>query len=288
MAARRTLGSAIAEHRPNHIFSLFSGGHDSVSVTHFAASTLGNGLAGIVHINTGIGIPETRQYVRETCKSFGWNLLEYKATENTNAKGEPDPQVYEDLVVRLGFPGARTKANGHGMMYARLKERQLRRLARDYGASSKHPIMLIAGCRKEESTRRMGNTKAIDRQGRFVWVNPFLDMTALDCSEYMKREGIPRNPVKDRLHISGECLCGAFAKPGELSEIELWYPKTAAHIKRIEAKVREAGFPWGWEESPPAWWTNRQTAKKAGQSDAFEEEAEREIQYLCVGCTKGD
>lgn len=111
-------------------------------------------------------------------------------------------------------------------------------------------------------------------------------MTAIDCSEYMERHQIPRNPVKDLIHMSGECLCGAFAHKGELAEIELWYPDTAAEIRRIEARVREAGFPWGWEEQPPQWWTDRKKVAQSGQQDAFEAEAEAEIQHLCTGCGK--
>lgn len=282
--AQGYIETAIEQHQPTHIFSLFSGGHDSCSVTHFAARVLGNRLTGVVHVNTGIGIPQTRQYVRETCEQHGWNLLEYKATENVNAKGEPAPVIYEDLVTAYGFPGG----FHHRKMYNRLKERQLERLARDFGASSREPIMLISGCRKEESTRRMGTTKPIDPQGRMVWVAAFADLSGVDCSTYMEREGIPRNPVKDYLHMSGECLCGAFAHPGELAEIELWYPETAAEIKRIERNVRAAGFPWGWEEQPPAWWADRKKAEAAGQQDAFEEEREAAIEYLCTGCHKRD
>lgn len=281
-SAQKYIETAVDQYNPEHIFGLFSGGHDSASVTHFAARMLGDRLTGVVHVNTGIGIPETRQYVRETCERYEWPLLEYKATENTNAKGEPDPIIYEELVKAHGFPGA----FGHGMMYNRLKERQIRRLCRDYGASPKEPIMLISGCRKEESTRRMGTTKPIDPQGRTIWVAAFADLTAVECNAYMERERIPRNPVKDYLHMSGECLCGAFAHPGELSEIELWYPDAAAEIKRIEQEVRAIGFPWGWEEQPPQWWVNRKHAAEAGQHDAFEDEAEAEIQYLCTGCGK--
>src|SRR5690606_927545 len=180
------------------------------------------------------------------------------------------------------FPGA----FGHGMMYNRLKERQLRRLARDFEATPKTPIMLISGCRQEESTRRMGTTKPIDPQGRVIWVAAFANLTALDCSAYMERERIKRKAVKDLIHMSGECLCGAFAHPGELNEVELWFPEVAAEIRRIEANVKAAGFPWGWEEQPPKWWNDRKTAAKSGQQDAFEDEAIAEIQYLCTGCGK--
>ena len=166
----------------------------------------------------------------QSCQHYGWNLLEYKATENTKADGTPDPMVYEDICIRYGFPGA----FGHQAMYSQLKERQLRRLARDYKASPKQPMMLISGCRREESIRRMGTVKEIDPQGRIVWVAPFADMTAVDCGRYMEAHDIKRNPVKDLLHMSGECLCGAFAHKGELEEIELWYPEVASRIKEIE------------------------------------------------------
>jgi 3'-phosphoadenosine 5'-phosphosulfate sulfotransferase (PAPS reductase)/FAD synthetase len=280
--ARGYIETAIEMHAPKHVFCLLSGGHDSMSVTHFAAGVLGKRLEAVVHVNTGIGIEQTRQYVRDQCAGYGWNLLEYKATENTKADGTPDPQVYEDLVTAHGFPGA----FHHRKMYNRLKQRQIERLARDFGATTAEPIMLISGCRKEESTRRMGTTKPIDPQGRLVWVAAFAEMTGLDCSDYMQREGITRNQVKDLIHMSGECLCGAFAKPGELKELALWFPEDAANIRRIEAKVRAAGFPWGWEEQPPEWWSARKLAAKFGQADAFEQEAADEIQYLCVGCNK--
>lgn len=286
IAAAGRIERAIELHQPKNIFALFSGGHDSGSCTHFATEVLGDRLTGVVHVNTGIGIPQTRQYVRETCERYGWNLLEYKAAENTNAKGEPDPQVYEDIVLRFGFPGSTSGPNGHGMMYARLKERQVRRLCRDFGVTSKEPAMLISGCREEESNRRMGIAVPLSKQGRQLWVNPFWEFSGADCSEYMADREIPRNPVKDLLHMSGECLCGAFAHPGELAEIELWYPEVAAGIKRIEARVRAAGFPWGWEDDVPDWWLARKRAAAAGQQDAFEEEAEAEIQHLCMGCGK--
>ena len=55
-------------------------------------------------------------------------------------------------------------------------------------------------------------------------------------------------------------------------------------LRELERKVREAGFPWGWDEQPPAWWGKRQAAEKAGQVDAFEAEADEQIQMLCSSC----
>lgn len=280
--ARGFLESAIEQCSPKYVVALLSGGHDSMSVTHFVARALGARLSAVVHVNTGIGIPQTRQYVRDQCAGYGWNLLEYKAAENTKEDGTPDPMIYEDIVMQNGFPGP----DAHRIMYSKLKERQLRRLARDFGATPAEPMMLISGVRTEESSRRMGNTKLLDVQGRTIWLAPFINMTAIDCGEYMQRESIARNPVKDLIHMSGECLCGAYAHPGELKEIALWYPETAAEIRRIEAKVASAGFPWGWEDPPPSWWVKRKQAKASGQGDAFEDEAADEIQRLCMACNK--
>lgn len=276
--AKEILQRAIDIHKPSAVIGLFSGGHDSYTVTHFAIESYYVNV--VCHIDTGIGIPETQQFVIDRCKAHDWPLKIYRAVENTNAKGEPDPQVYEDLVLKWGFPGA----HGHGMMYFRLKDRAIQRILRDYGATKDAPVMLISGCRKEESTRRMGNTDEIQVRGKTVWVAPFTWMTGSDCAEYMRIHELPKNQVKEVLCMSGECLCGAFAKPNELKEIEFWYPDVAKRIKDLEVRVREAGFPWGWEEGPPKWWTEKNKAEKAGQLDAFQDEMDSEIEMLCQSC----
>jgi hypothetical protein len=68
---------------------------------------------------------------------------------------------------------------------------------------------------------------------------------------------IPRNVASDTLHMSGECLCGAFAHRGELDEIGEWFPEMRAEIEALEAEVRAAGHPepfctWGHGQGEPA------------------------------------
>ena len=276
--ASEIVSDALQAYQPSAMIGLFSGGHDNYTVTHFVASQFSDQLSAVCHIDTGIGIPETQQFVVDRCDAHGWDLRIYRAMENINSKGKPDPQDYDEIVRRLGFPGP----HGHGMMFSRLKERQLRRITRDF--ISDRPVAFISGCRKEESARRMGTTEPVQDRGRNIWIAPFTYMTASDCDAYMRRHDLPKNPVKARLCMSGECLCGAFAKPNELQEIEFWYPDVGARIRRLEDEVRAAGFPWGWEESPPQWWIDRKHANKAGQADAFAAEAEHEIQMLCQSC----
>lgn len=260
---------------PIEVFGLFSGGHDSFCATYIASLT--KKFRGAVHINTGIGVEATHQYVRDTSKSMGWLLSEYYAESNRDSHGELDPQIYDDLVIERGFPGP----DHHGKMYDRLKDRCLRCLQRDCGATArtKKPrrVMYISGCRSDESIRRMANTEEVQVDGQRIWVAPIHDWTKLDTSELIERAGAKRNPVVDLIHKSGECLCGAFAQPGELAELSMW-PETRPVYERIIAlqkKVNNAGFPWGWEEGPPKAYLE----EKRGQ--VFMPEMK---QHLCWSC----
>lgn len=86
--------------RPSSIFALFSGGHDSLCSTALAAKH--PSFTAAVHINTGIGIAATREFVRETCAERGWPLIEM----------HPDAKTYRDLVIEKGMPGGPKAHNG--------------------------------------------------------------------------------------------------------------------------------------------------------------------------------
>jgi hypothetical protein len=53
-AAGGVITDAVDEHRPSHVFALFSGGHDSLCSTAVAA--LHPSFTAAVHINTGVGM----------------------------------------------------------------------------------------------------------------------------------------------------------------------------------------------------------------------------------------
>ena len=268
---------AVSQYGPSGVYCLLSGGDDSMA----AALTVCDHPAfkGCVHLDTGIGVWDTddrksiaRRHVEHVCKDRGWPLFVFEAAQNTNGKGDPDPQVYKDIVLSHGFPGS--NEIGHRNMFNRLKERPLRMFMR----STNGNVLLVAGCRSSESTRRMGNTKTIDKQGRQIWCNPLKEWTKADCLDCINRAGIPRNPCSETICKSGECMCGAFAYPGELDEVALFYPDFAAWLRDLERQVFER-HPWGWEGSPPMWYLDQ----KKGQSHLFEMSPTYE-QYLCRGC----
>ncbi|NIR76744.1 MAG: phosphoadenosine phosphosulfate reductase family protein [Gammaproteobacteria bacterium] len=243
-AAKIIAEDAIRYHGPRHIVALFSGGHDSVCATHFA-STL-DGFTGVFHANTGIGIEQTREYVRQTCNEHGWRLWEYHAT---------DPS-YDDLVLDKGFPRG---PKSHNSMYWYLKQKSLDRFVQEMKDEWSDRIMLVTGIRTSESVRRMGQamSQPWTRTGAQVWVNPILLWSKLDTGRYMAAHGIRRNPVVDTLHRSGECLCGAFANANEIHEIEEWYPDTAERIYRLERRCEERGLVdcrWAQSQAPGKRW----------------------------------
>jgi hypothetical protein len=48
--------------------------------------------------------------------------------------------------------------------------------------------------------------------------------------------------------MSGECLCGCYAKPGEFEMLKFFYPETADYITSLEAMVQNSGLAnnkWG-------------------------------------------
>jgi 3'-phosphoadenosine 5'-phosphosulfate sulfotransferase (PAPS reductase)/FAD synthetase len=246
--AHRIVDDALDEHlngRTLHATCvLFSGGNDSTVLAHLMRERATHAI----HANTTIGIEATRVFVRNTCEEWGLPLVE-----------ERGPDTYRDLVLGLvttkagervwpgGFPGP----GAHGLMYQRLKERALDKARHTIGIanSRKNAALFLAGRRREESKRRE-DVPLHEPDGSVIWASPLAMWTKADLTTYRLMAGdVPTNEVSDLIHMSGECLCGAFAHPGELEEIRFWYPEVAAEIDALEAEVRAAGITSGPRET---------------------------------------
>jgi 3'-phosphoadenosine 5'-phosphosulfate sulfotransferase (PAPS reductase)/FAD synthetase len=252
---------AIEQYKPIAIYVGFSGGNDSRAVVHWMM----NNVPGCrpVHFNTGIGIEATRVYVRETSKAMGWDLIEIRAKEDCG-------QDYDELCRRFGFPGP----DGHRLMYQRLKERCVYELVKraKVGHSRRAKVMIATGIRHDESVVRMGYAgREVNKVRAQIWTNPFYWSSQAERDAYNAASGMPRNPVADALGMSGECGCGAFAHPGELSRWRAVDPSFGARIDRLQSEVLARGFTWNWEGRPPKGGFN------PGQLGFLP---------LCVGCEK--
>lgn len=214
---------------------LFSGGNDSSTLMDLMVRL---GVAThAIHANTTIGIEATRQFVRDRCEALGIPLME-----------ELPPASFAELVLEQGFPGPAH----HFKMYQRLKERCLRQARRKLVTNPrKQRVLFIAGRRRAESARR-SDIPENERQGSTIWASPIANWTKEDLEEYREVFQLPRNPVADALGMSGECLCGAFAEPGELDRIRHHHPEVADEIEMLEASLLAKGtIPeercmWGW------------------------------------------
>jgi 3'-phosphoadenosine 5'-phosphosulfate sulfotransferase (PAPS reductase)/FAD synthetase len=256
-AAHAIIDEAIGLHRPVKTFALFSGGNDSLVLLDMARRYWN--VDGVVHVNTGTGIPETTEFVRATCARWGMALHELRP-----------PQSYEDVFINDpiidGLPGP----GMHHIAYSRLKDRAIRSFSTAQKGRWRDRIMLLTGIRSDESQKRMGYTESvIDREKCRVWVNPLYSWTNDEMRAYKALYRLPRNPVTDHLHFSGECLCGAYAHPGELAELEFFYPEVAARIRGWEAAAEARGLTYSkWGERRP---------------DAKKKERKARLCEACVG-----
>jgi len=220
---------------------LFSGGNDSTTLAHLFR----NDVDYAAHANTTIGIEQTREFVRNTCEEWGLPLIERMAPREQDR--------YRAQVLRDGFPGPAW----HHRMFQRLKERALEQVRRELvGNPRKERVVFIAGRRREESARRRSIPPS-ERRGSVVWVSPLVHWTKLDLNTYRLMAGdVPRNQASDLIHMSGECLCGSFAAPGERAEIEHWFPSALDEVRELEALIADrADIPdhrktWGWGADP--------------------------------------
>lgn len=249
--ARDLLNLAIEKHVTNDgrmvaaTVVLYSGGNDSTTLAHIFRKDVDY----FAHANTTVGIEATREFVRNTSEEWGVPLIERMAPREQDR--------YRAQVLRDGFPGPAW----HGRMFTRLKDRALAQIQRELVSNPrKERVVFIAGRRRAESQRRK-NVPAMERQGSRVYVSPLVNWTKLDLNTYRlmaARDGdpVPSNSASDLIHMSGECLCGAFAAPGERAEIDAWFPTALDEVRELEALLADRDdIPdhrktWGWGADP--------------------------------------
>jgi len=225
MSPEEVMELALKQYPCIRSFACFSSGNDSQVSTHFSMT---NGYAQeVFNINTGIGIPEAREHLYRTCDRFSWPL---------RVKTPPE-LTYEQMVLKFGFPGP----GAHTYPYVWLKERAINELVQETKRHHSDQVMLITGVRETESARRMGFVEPIHKQGAQIWVAPFYGATTRERDAYMEMHRLVRNPVTEKLFISGECLCGAYASKGERSRIKKFYPEFDSYLSWLEGHAEESG-----------------------------------------------
>ncbi len=201
--ARLRVRSAIKDVGPVWVSAGLSGGHDSVTATYVAS--LAAGFCSAFHIDTGVGLKATEDYVAAICQNQRWTLEVFKAMENTQGNGKPDPMDYFALIEKHGFPGP----GQHRTMYIKLKERAIRRWVRAHKKKhSRQVLLLVSGARRQESARRSSVNASDVTDGRWddslpvYWCNPLWDFSKLDCTRIMEHAKLPRSPDTEAAMIA--------------------------------------------------------------------------------------
>lgn len=283
-AARRAL-EAVSASGPT--LALVSGGHDSLTAMYIAYASRLVHLDGVVHINTGIGVPETRAFVRERVHELGLDYYEVgRPLPTERVLGAPDwpaheyrlpSEEYVTLILQYGFPGPAA----HKWMYLNLKEKPLQRfLADQYGDRE---VTLISGVRRHESDRRM---ESVDAAGVSTYlgcttISPIVAFTGLDVRRYRRALDLAMNPVVEKLEMSGECICGSFSKRGELRMLRLFYPGVWRRLLCLGAKVQaRAALDSGPDKQYGRWGHNRLKDREQAALDDSEQ------MLLCESCER--
>ena len=222
----------------------YSGGKDSGIVLDFISKEYPQNFKGVIYVDTGIATNMTLKFVKNYCKDHNYklNLLHsYDVKRKKESKyGKPgDPFTFENLVLNYGFP----KASGHNITMAWLKYYPIRQFIQKKIKDNEKPA-IISGVRKKESKRRSKRksySNHINHDGYMTFVCPLFYKSNNWVSEYYIKNNIKRSPVYKTLHISGDCLCGCFAKKEELKLLEMFHPEVFAEIKRLEKLIKEKG-----------------------------------------------
>ncbi len=125
-----------------------------------------------------------------------------------------------------------------------------------------------------------------------MWASPLINWTKPDLARYRKNCGltaggtpVPLNPVTSFIHMSGECMCGAFAHGGELDELRRFLPDEMSRdlldqIADLEEKIADSTtIPW-WAKT---WGWGGDPVKKAA-ADAGRKRKTPKVGRLCGGC----
>jgi 3'-phosphoadenosine 5'-phosphosulfate sulfotransferase (PAPS reductase)/FAD synthetase len=249
------VNDAVRDYKIDSLYVGFSGGKDSAVVAHHASKMFPHLFKGCIFCDTGISVKESKSFVIDYCREMGWKLFVVHPK-----------RTFETIVKEDGFPGPTV----HTFIMRYLKYIPMRGFIQKVRETGKRPAIL-SGVRQQESVRRGINaTSEVYQDGKMIFISPMLYKSDTWMYQYYLEQGLKRSPVYDTLHISGDCLCGCFSKPGEAKLVELFHPETAAQIKALEKWRKSRGLrrsTWG---------------KQAGMTHASEQDGIDK--FLCNDC----
>lgn len=249
-------GVGIGVHK---VYGLCSGGKDSMSACSVAHAI--RPLDGIILVDTSIVARDgdnKPSYIaaKKFAQRLGVPFLCIKPKEDLKKGYEEVPcigkygigKTYENYCKKYGFP----HADQHDDVMRYLKKKALVGFAMANTNSKKmERIALISGVRQKESVRRAVNAQiiGIDQDTpRIIWISPVYYWTTEEAYAYVNKHDYELSESYTSLHLSGDCLCGAYAQKQESYLIAQFYPDTGkqiAEIEKVAGRQHKGAKHWG-------------------------------------------
>jgi len=209
----------------------FSGGRDS-ALTCYIAKKVGDSLnipTRLIHVDTGIYIPQTREYVKEYAN---WLRAELKIIKTS--------YDYFEKVKEYGYPDIfRRRWCWKFLKQEPLYQFRVNELKEEVNS------LWILGIRRNESLFRLKNYGGINttlhnakikKLHVIEWL-PILFLDAKQLEALIQKFEIPRNEVWEKAGTSGECLCLAGTTKKKLESIFLNYPDVAKKFHDFDKNI---------------------------------------------------
>jgi len=205
-------------------FVLFSGGRDSLVALHLAirAADAANTKVTAVHVDTTVSTPGNLDYVKNTCKDFGVQLVVVRPKKD-----------FFTLVKKWGFPTVTRRWCCYHLKIEPLKRFLL---------SVEDRKFVVDGIRKNESPRRREFPK-IGYHKHFKCLNyhPIFDFSSENVKAYIKANRLKENPLYGIFPRATECWCTSFKTVTQFIELKKYFPDFFQKFVEAEASLKKGG-----------------------------------------------
>jgi len=131
-----------------------------------------------------------------------------------------------------------------------LKGRGIRQFKKEFPQG-----VLASGVRVKESISRSISAKEWGEWEQVKVYAPILTWSDEEVWTYIRANNLPVSPAYQALHISGDCLCGAFGSDEELAMLRAFYPQEYQRIIDLQFKRSEISTKhckWGVKKKAPS------------------------------------
>ena len=214
------------------IHCFFSGGRDSALACYIAkrVADVRGWEFRLVHIDTTIAISETQEYVHRYAKWLNAELVVIRPK-----------MTFREYATKYGMWPSLFPYRFRWCMRRLKLEPTIEYLRQNYRTGD----LVVLGIRKRESKfRERLDYKVFDNHlyGNKVAVQLWLPLLNADdktVKELAEKLNIPRNPVWDKIGISGECLCLAGTPIHRIILIMRHYPEEFRQLLEIDREINK-------------------------------------------------